>query len=219
MDGLATGFEVEERQAAGQYTATVSAVDGEALGVTRDGCEKKCRRAASCWLSPEVGDRVLVAAVEGERWVLAVLERSVGAGVARVEVDGDLEFRAPKGAVTVAAREGVSVVTAKSAMVAAGELKVEARVSTWVLGEVLAVAQKVEAEVARVSGRYEVVERVAERVSERAKRVYRWVEDFERLRAKRVDWETKETLQVHAGDALITSEGLVKVDGEQIQLG
>lgn len=202
-----------------QHSATVLLTDGDALAVRSATGEHRCRRAASCLLAPEPGDRVLVALVEGERWVLAVLERREGAGAARVEVRGDLELRAPNGAVTVAAGEGVTLVTPRGATVAAGSLRVDAGVTALALGEVAAAASRIEAEVGRLRARYGVVDAVAERVSERVKRAYRWVEEFEQLRARRLDWEAKETLQVHAGDALVTSEGLVKVDGAQIHLG
>ena len=59
----------------------------------------------------------------------------------------------------------------------------------------------------------------AERISQRVKRLYRHVEDFEQLRADKVDYVANKTMSLRGQNTLMTAEELVKVDGEQIHLG
>ncbi len=180
----------------------------------------RCRQAASCMLAPGAGDRVLVATLhDTECWVLAVLERAEGAGRAVVEVPGDGEIRAAAGALVMAARDGVTVATGGPMRVHSDSLELHAREGSAVLGVLKLLAETVEGEAGALRGRFGVIDTVAERVSSRAQRVYRWVEEFEQLRARRVDWDMKETAQIHAREALVTAEGLVKIDGAQIHVG
>jgi len=180
----------------------------------------RCRRAASCLLAPTVGDRVLVATLhDTECWVLAVLERADGAGRAVLDAPGDCELRVAGGKLVVAARDGVTVGTAGPMRMHADTVEMHAREGSAVLGVLKLLAETVEGEAGALRGRFGVIDTVAERVTSRAQRVYRWVEEFEQLRARRVDWDMKETAQIHAREALVTAEGLIKIDGAQIHVG
>jgi uncharacterized protein YlxP (DUF503 family) len=63
------------------------------------------------------------------------------------------------------------------------------------------------------------VEAVAERVLQRVKSSYRFVEGADHVRAGSVDIAAVSTLSLHSNDTLMSAERLVKVDAEQIQLG
>ncbi len=60
---------------------------------------------------------------------------------------------------------------------------------------------------------------VLERVSMRVKRSYRKVEEFEQLRTARLDYVVENEMSLHAGNAILSAEEVVKVDAEQIRLG
>ncbi len=201
-----------------QFAAEVLGVEGGRLALRGERGAGVGRRALSCLVAPQAGDRVLVALLDGELWVLAVLEREGAAGV-RIEADGDLELHAPRGRVAVNAREGVEVLTPGSAALSAGRLEVHGLDATLTLERVEVLAGMIEAEVEQMRGRFTAHDTVAERVTERVERVYRYVSELEQVRARRVDCAVQETLQLHAGDTLVTSERLVKIDGAQVHLG
>ena len=218
MDGLAP--QIAPPLTFAHRAARVVRLDGHSLMlVTPDGALPTARRALSCLVAPQAGDRVLFATLPGdEHWVLAVLEH-LDAGPTRIEVDGDLELRAPTGTVPVAAGRGVTVATGGEAAVLAGAVRVVAQRGVAVLDELTLLADKVDAEVSRMRATFTTVDTVMERLSQRAKRVYRFVEELDQLRARRVDYEAKESFQVHAHDTLLTSDQLVKIDGDQIHVG
>jgi hypothetical protein len=58
-----------------------------------------------------------------------------------------------------------------------------------------------------------------ERFSQRVKRSYRVVEESDHLRAAQIDYAAKKSMSLHAENALLTAEELVKIDGDQIHLG
>lgn len=216
MSNVAHKLELGE---ATQETATVVRREGATLVVRTFRGTARASRAVSCVVDPEPGDLVLVAALaSGAAYVLAVLEREAGAKVAFV-ADGDLELRAASGKVSVAGKEGVTVASSADVRILAAKLDVRAAEGNVVLDKLALLGRSVLAEVETVKTLATALDSIATRISQRVKRSYRIVEESDQVRAARIDYEAKESLQLHAHDALVTAEGLVKVDGDQIHLG
>ena len=86
--------------------------------------------------------------------------------------------------------------------------------------EHLAVASaRVSAEVAHLKGKLESLDTVAGRVTRRAKHVFREVLGIDRLRAHQVDRRAETVMRLKANHAVVDADGVVKVDGKQVQLG
>ncbi|MCA9621990.1 MAG: DUF3540 domain-containing protein [Myxococcales bacterium] len=190
-----------------------------ALRVRTESGSYAARRAVSCLVAPLPGDLVLVARPEAEHcYILAVLERPEEGAAVVLESDGDLTIR-PRGRMAVAAQEGVTIASGKDLSVASASVDVktvDASVSAQRLG---VVGRFLHSEIDRVKTVAGVIDEVAERISQRVKRLYRHVEDFEQLRADKVDYVANKTMSLRGQNTLMTAEELVKVDGEQIHLG
>jgi hypothetical protein len=201
-------------------TVVVAAQDSAAmLTVRASGGTYEARRAASCLLAPEVGDEVLVAIIPGRPcYVLAVLERDVAAP-ARLEVTGDLALQARGGRVSIAASTGLDLVTEGGANVVASELDVRAARGSVVLDQLSLLGRAVVASLGDAKVVSTALETVTERLVQRAKRAYRFVDGLDQVRAERLDYTADETASVRAKNTVLTAEQLVKVDGEQIHVG
>ena len=64
-----------------------------------------------------------------------------------------------------------------------------------------------------------VLEQVADRVTHRVKRSYRFVEELDTTRAKEIDTRAERTFSVQSQNTLMTAKALMKVDATQIHLG
>jgi len=195
----------------------VRAAEGDALRVALEsGAACVAERAASCLLAPEPGDRVLVGWSSGEAYVLSVLRRD-GQGPARLVTRGDTELRV-EGKLSLGATERIEATSPTISMAARSWLlrAADAVVSTERLSLSSARALLEMKGVEAVLG---AVEAVAEHVLQRVGRSVRHVEDVDQVRAGRIDMAAESTMSVHAHDTLMTADGLVKVDAEQIQLG
>jgi hypothetical protein len=178
----------------------------------------EARRAVSCLVEPVAGDVVLVAVVPaGACYVLAVLEREGRA--ATVTLDGDLTVKLPGGRFVVAAAEGIDLVSGKTATVTADQVNVNARIGSLLVESLSYVGTVVQAQIEKAKLAATVLDTSVERLTQRAKRAYRFVEEFEHVRAERLDYAAKKNLSLHAENALVTAEQLVKIDGSQIHLG
>lgn len=215
MDNLVRLFPSTE---AAQHTGrVVSASDGR-VEVDVGGRAWEATRAVSCLEAPREGDLVLLTTLaEGGCFVLAVLAREAPGH--RLAFDGDVELAVPEGSLRVVAKEGVEVLTAGRLGATADEVDVNARRAGLAVQTVSFVGHTVETEVKRARHVAEQVDRVAERVVERAGRVFRYVSGLDHLRADATDWVVAKLFNVHARSAMVTAEEIVKVDGEQIHMG
>jgi hypothetical protein len=196
--------------------ATVVAVDEALVARTADGdCE--VRRAKSCLVAPSVGDRVLLAFGQGRTpFVLAVLE---GEAASTIAVDGDLDVKVRGGRFAVSATEGVEVVTGGALSFVSKALQARAFDADLVVDKLSYVGALVRAELDALKTVATTADSVFERVSQRVKRSFRFVEDSDNVKAGRIDYAAKSVIGMRAKNTIVAAEELVKVDAEQIQLG
>ena len=202
-----------------QDSGTVLRVEGDRVVVQGASAVLYCRRAVSCVVDPRADDLVLFAGIaSGERYVLAVLERP-GDPAAVWSSAGPVTLAAPEGGVTVAARDGVHVVTPAAVRVTSDGLSVTAREGDLAVQALTYVGAAVAANLDDIKLTAQRIDTVAERLSQKLKRAYRAVSEIDQLRAEQGDWSFRKTLGLHAANVVATATELVKVDGDQIHLG
>jgi hypothetical protein len=174
------------------------------------------RRAKSCVVAPALGDRVLCAVEAGEAFVLAVLE---GEPDVRIAVDGQLEVEARGGRLALRSSERVDIVSAGAVAVASSEITLSAKRSTVAVDELGFVGRLVQAKATKVALFAEELDSMVTRVTQRAKRVFRFVEQLDQTRAGAVDLRAAGLFGIRGENALIAARQVAKVDGEQIHIG
>jgi Protein of unknown function (DUF3540) len=193
--------------------------DGGLFAVYVEGGEYRAKRAVSCLIEPEVGDTVaLLTTQSGACYVTAVLEREAGAA-GRIVADGDLEIQLRAGHFSVAAQEGVNLLSSKGVAIVAGSLRVNAQEGNVVLERLSFLGAFARAEVEKIKVVAGSLDQVLDRFSQRVKRSFRKVEELDQVKAEHIDYAASSSMSLHAQNALVTAEELVKVDGEQIHVG
>jgi hypothetical protein len=192
---------------------------GETIAVSLGTGTCEARRAKSCLVAPEVGDSVLCALEsDGEAFIVAVLAGREGAPT-KLAVDGDLALQARGGRVSLCSSEGVDIVSGGAVAMTSTELHVRAKKGTMAIEELGFFGRLVQAEVAKVSLVAQEVDSVLTRLTQRAKRVFRFVEEIDQTRAGTVDMRAQNLIAIRGENAVISARVLAKVDGEQIHLG
>ena len=210
MESVARKIEV---RAVFQEFGEVTSMEGDRVTVRTALAEIAARRAASCLLAPAVGDRVLLATEEqGDAFVLAVLEQR-DPGAATVSVEGDLTLKSLHGKVTVAAQDGIDLVTGGAARIAASVVEVSA------LEALSVVSGAVRAELEKVKVYATTLDSFFERVSLRARRSFRTVEELDQVKAGTIDYAARGNAHLRGENALVTADDLVKINAEQIHVG
>lgn len=205
--------------AAAQGIASVTALlEGGQVHVNHDGAMRKAKRAASCLLEPQPGDRVWIAGQAGAGfYVLAVLERA-SSGPTELHIEGDARLRS-SGTLALRGEGGLELDTPAKLGMRGDEVAVSGRVGQLAFTELRAYARELFASLARVTRVGKVLELFVERVVQRSKLSVRTVEGVDQLSAGTVKIEAERAASLSSKHALVTGEQLVKLDGGQIHLG
>ncbi len=191
--------------------------EGDRCTVTLDdGSDLVARRAASCLLAPEPGDRVLLT-LQPEPFVLAVLERDHDR-VARLEVRGDAVMTT-SGELTLEGNEGVAVRTPKALSLLSRALNVRSSHAEIATERLVAVAKQARASFDEAGVVSRSIDAVAERITQKAARAYRMVTELDQLRARHLDYRADHSARISSENTIVTAREVVKVDGEQVHIG
>jgi hypothetical protein len=176
----------------------------------------QARRAKGCLVDLEVGDRVLCVFEPGGVFVLNVLE---GGAPTRLTTDGDLRIESRGGRVSVSSPEGVDLVSEGDLALTSAELHVRAGRGSVAVEDLGFFGRLVRAEAAKVVLAAQEIDTLVTRWTQRAKRVFRFVEEIDQTRAGTVDMRARGLVGIRGENAVIAARVLAKVDGEQIHLG
>lgn len=211
---------VAERWDEGAVVQEIGRVDavGEHLWVTTSRGRYRAELAVSCLVEPCEGDTVMLGATEtGQVFVLAVLRRPT-AEPPRLRVEGDLKVSAG-GRISFVAAEGVDIATEKRLNIVSGRLDVRSREGQLIVDSLGYVGKLVRLDVDKVKSVVSLFDQVVDRLTLKAKRSYRFVDEVDVTRAEQVDIRATENVAVRGRNAVVNAEQLVKVDGRQIHLG
>lgn len=171
----------------------------------------RARRAAGCLLKPEIQDKVLVAAdADDGGYILSVLERS-GKGNYRLTFDRDATFETPAGGMRFIAGKDLSL-AAPDIAVQAEQSDIDIEKTTWTGGTLTAGVDRI-----RVLTR--TLDASAERMVQRVRRSYRFVEELEQACLGRLRCLVDGSLFMKGKNTSMVAEDKVKLDADSIELG
>jgi hypothetical protein len=188
-------------QVAGRAGRVVELSDG-AIVLSMGSHRVAGRRATSCLVEPAPGDLVLTVEADGETYVLAVLDRTDGAGA----------VLSVPGASSATLSQDQLALRCDSLNVDAGHATLRSRVAQ-VAGRTLnAVAERLDV-VART------LRRTADHEFSHAKTATRTVDGMESVTAGELMLEGRSVLAQRAGIVLVDAREDVRVNGERITMG
>jgi hypothetical protein len=195
------------------------AVDAPPLELKIGGRTVEARRAASCLLSPMVGDRVVATISGNEAFVLGVLTReesgvssfALGSGVA---IDVDQEA-----GVSVRGARDLHLGASRSVTASGEEVRVQAGRASVVAKKIEAIGASLESSFDHVRQLGRIVEVVADEVSSRLKRSLRFVSEIDQTRAGVIDTRAEGVVTIHGENTCVTARQVAKIDSNQIHIG
>ncbi|MFT2798571.1 DUF3540 domain-containing protein [Serratia sp. N21D137] len=181
-------------------TVTHCFADGS-VTVKNEGRGWHCRRALSCLIEPQVGDRVLISSVDKQVWLLAVLEGDESRQ-SKLSVPGNLHIH-----------------SAGELSLSGNSLRVNAQQGYCHVNEMDYSGDKLSAFVtlSRVVGK--CAESVWHTVTQISHNLLRTTRQTEQVRAGQLDMKVEDYARLHAHNIVITSKAITKVDSEQIHMG
>lgn len=191
------------------FVAQVAAAGGD-VQVDVGGCARPARPAASCLLTPEVGDTVACLMAGDVVWISAVLERAAATQPATLAFNQGVRLQAPQGSIEL---------QAKHLNLKVDQLTGQADQAVFSVEQADLMAQRLNlvARTLKVVGG--LWSSVFDRVQHFSQQYQRTTEGLDRVEAAQVQCEAAQLLQLHGQHTLINGEKLVKARGAQIHFG
>jgi hypothetical protein len=216
MDNLARVLKSEEVLL--EY-GRVTGSEGRFFTVETGSAKLKATKSVSCLVEPVTGDTVLISvAPSGRCYVLGILERE-DIGPASVVFEGDVEFKAKEGRFRVAAQEGIDLVSAKDTVLVSPELSINSVQADVSIQQLSFFGTFLEGQIERIKLIGEACDSIFERVSQRVKRCYRWVDELDQLKAGQLNYLVKKLMSLRGKYSVLTAEEDVRIDGDKILMG
>ncbi|MNN38985.1 hypothetical protein D3C81_1530060 [compost metagenome] len=199
--------------------AQVNALDGQRFGVvSSEGWRYWLKPAFGCLVHPAVGDKVLVSLDAQGGYILSVLERAI-AQPAYMHLDGDLHLSLPAGALSIQARDGVSLDAGIAVRVRAEQGSVQMQRASLNVGTLAVSGEHLENHwVERHDNSVYHREKAARHQADFGDSRHR-VEGHEELHAGSLRQRVSDDWSVQANTLDLNAQRSVAIDGDSIKLG
>ncbi len=165
--------------------------EGELRVTTAEGT-RLARRAKSCLVDAEAGDRVLCSTDGDLVYILAVI---AGGETTTIKAAGKLEIAAVE-----------LKMQARSALLAIDDLRIFGRSAEATFGDKASIIAD------RIESR-------ASRLLQRAKHAFRFIEGLDQVRAGNIDARAEGLAAMRGENVIVSARVLAKLDGEQVKIG
>jgi hypothetical protein len=215
MENLARVLEKEENFL--EY-GTVKLAEGGTFTVAAESAVVAAKRSFSCLVEPLPGDMVLVSRAASACYILAILERH-GDQHACLAFEGDADLRVKQGRLRVAAQEGIDLVTAKDTALFSPQLSINSVQAEVSIQHLSFFGTFLQGQIERIKLIGQTCDSIFERVSQRVKRSYRWVDELDQLKAGQLNYLVKKLMSLRGKYSVLTAEEDVRIDGDKILMG
>jgi hypothetical protein len=215
MENLARALDKEETFL--EY-GTVKLAEGGAFRVAAESGVVAAKRSFSCLVEPMSGDTVLVSRASSGCYILAILERS-GDQHACLAFEGDADLSLKQGRLRVAAQAGIDLVSAKDTALVSPELSINSVQADVSIQHLSFFGTFLQGQIERIKLIGQACDSIFERVSQRAKQCYRWVDELDQLKAGQLNYLVKKLMSLRGKYSVLTAEEDMRIDGDKILMG
>lgn len=196
--------------------ATVKAVNNQLFLVTSSQGIQNAKVAASCLITPETGDTVMICTLSGECFITAVLEKQNQ--MHHIRVQGDLKLEA-SGTTTLSSEVAINQVSPGKISVTASTIQQTSKEQQVTSQSLNMHTQEGRLQAKNIHVVAEQSNTMIDRCFQKADQVMRWVETIETLNIGNWVQNIKGTLNSRAQNQIMTAKSDVKVDAERIHMG
>lgn len=197
---------------------TVKLAERSAFTVAAESGVFTAKRSFSCIVEPLPRDMVLVSHTSSGCYILAILERH-GDQHACLAFEGDADLRVKQGRLRVAAQEGIDLVSAKDTALVSPELSINSVQADVTIQHLAFFGTFLEGQIERIKLIGQACDSIFERVSQRVKRCYRWVEELDQLKAGQLNYLVRKLMSLRGKYSVLTAEEDMRIDGDKILMG
>lgn len=202
----------------GMETGRVLGVDAGLFSVATAQGVVASRRATACLLEPMTDDLVLFLKAEnGTSYILSILERSEREHV--LSVEGDLRLEAKDGALGLRSEASLSLCSKRQVGVIAPELRACAADGTFLIDKAYASGSDCSLRYGSLRMITDLLHNISGRVTQAFDRLIRTVKGEQIVNTGNYRVQSENFIQMHGDNTAMTSNRIMKLDAEQINMG
>lgn len=191
----------------------------ELFVITDDtGHNYRAEKAASCLMSPQIGDSVLVARVSSKLFVLAVLQQK-DANKSNISLNGDVEFKIPNGSLHLSAQKGLHFSTPEDLNLIAKKFGITGDSLVTVVKKINFYGDLAEMQLQNLKFVSNQVKSTINVAIQQFGRRHANIDGLESTTAGTIKQTAKEIMNLKSKFAFIKAKKNIKMDGEQILMG
>jgi hypothetical protein len=178
----------------------------------------KAKKAFSCLVCPEIGDKVLsVSLAAGGASILAILERK-SSQATRLKFGGDVDFSSP-GSIKMLANERIDVMSGDAMNFDTVELSMRSETSSVSFDRLSVTGNEANQYINKIRVMSKYLETVSETSKQVMKNSFRLVSGLESLTAGEVLQQVKKRFTVQSKQVSMLAEEDAKLNGKRVHLG
>ncbi len=177
------------------------------------------KRAFSCVVNPEVGDKVMYCCDDQQQChILAIIERPVHQN-ATLSFQGDVAIDSSRGSLSITGKEGVQMASAESVTMISENVNVLAQKGLINISDVTFSGEKAASHISSLTTFAKSIDTVADRVSQKLKNSFRMIEGVDQTKAGDVLTTIKNLFSLRSRQSAILAKNDIKIDAERIHMG
>ena len=198
---------------------TIQGVDEDSFVIQSQAGIFNARRAFSCVVNPEVGDKVMYSGDgTSQYFILAIIERPVQQA-ATLSFQGDIVIKSEQGEVSVVGQKGIQMVATESIDMLSNNVNVIAKKGLVNIDDVMFTGETATSHISRITVFAKSLDTVADRLSQKLKNSFRMIEGVDQTKAGEVLTTIKNLFSIRARQTAIIAKKDIKIDAERIHMG
>lgn len=178
------------------------------------------RKAFSCIVEPEPGDKVLVNISERECYILSILERPFEHGQnLSLEFPADAKFKAPNGQIDIISSKDLNILSAGKTDLFSSKLNISSMDAEMKAKRFKSSMDEVDVTAKKITLFSETLISMAKRVTQTAQNIMRKVEGVETVSAGNLIQNIKKVFSQNSGHTVFTAKKDMKIDAKRIHMG
>ncbi|MGH8371422.1 MAG: DUF3540 domain-containing protein [Gammaproteobacteria bacterium] len=203
----------------GMETGIVSRQEADAWIVKIAWREICAAQAVSCLVEPQVGDKVVLYSDQDASFILHILSRPDETATRTITLGKGATLATAAGEISIMAGKGINAVTPGHVNLMSSQLMITSREADSTVSHWRSHSEIAEIESASFKLKTVSFEMRADRLLQRIKNCFRWIEELDQLKAGQLFYDIKNVLTMRGKHSVIMAEEELKLDGERIHMG
>lgn len=182
--------------------------------------EIQAKKATSCLVTPEIGDKVLISiSSEGDCFILSILDRPKENQNTHLSFKGNVNLEASQGKINLIAKKDISLASQNNLSLASNNFYLASNKGKAHIENLSFTGKKLTTSLKKIKMVCVSVEQIFARLTQKLINSFKFVKEHNEVQSNSSRYLVEDTLTVQSKNATHMAEEIITLNGEQIHLG